>query len=149
MNKYLEDCRWSEEKWFKIRLCKKRLHSKWVLYRSFASGITVLFTMRLWMMPSRRFPLVTAFMYAGTSPSVKCVSVPSSTNSPCKHKKFKIRKEEEGRHSNGKWITFAYNSPIMLQSTYKAVKNNMLKNICRNLTVWSEWLSPRILNDNH
>jgi len=48
------------------------------------------------MIPSRRFPLVTALMYAGISPSVKCVSVPSSTNSPCKHNKFKIRKEEEG-----------------------------------------------------
>jgi hypothetical protein len=60
-------------------------------------------------------------MYAGMSPSVKCVSVPSSTNSPCKQNKFKIRKEEEGRHSNGKWITFAYNSLIVLQGTYKAV----------------------------
>ena len=119
MNKYLEDGRWSEENWFKIRPCKKSSHSKSVLYRSFASGITVLFTMRLWMMPSRRFPLVTALMYAGMSPSVKCVSVPSSTNSPCKHNKLKKKRKEEGTHSNEKQITFAYNSLIMLQGTYK------------------------------
>ncbi|TNN79432.1 hypothetical protein EYF80_010246 [Liparis tanakae] len=34
-------------------------------------------------MPSRFFPLLTAFTQQLWSPSVKCVSVPSSTNSPC------------------------------------------------------------------
>lgn len=46
------------------------------------SAISVPSTSRVWMIPSRLFPLLTAFTQQLWSPSVKCVSVPSSTNSP-------------------------------------------------------------------
>ena len=53
------------------------------------SAISAPSTSRLWMMPSRLFPLLTAFTQQLWSPSVKCVSVPSSTNSPCIRKSQK------------------------------------------------------------
>lgn len=50
------------------------------------SAISAPSTIRVWMMPSRLFPLLTAFTQQLWSPSVKWVSVPSSTNSPCRCK---------------------------------------------------------------
>lgn len=48
------------------------------------SAISAPSTIRVWMIPSRLFPLLTAFTQQLWSPSVKWVSVPSSTNSPCR-----------------------------------------------------------------
>lgn len=50
---------------------------------SLASAISLPSTRSVWMMPSLLLPLLTALMQQSWSPRVKCVSVPSSTNSPC------------------------------------------------------------------
>lgn len=50
------------------------------------SAISAPSTISVWMIPSRLLPLLTAFTQQLWSPSVKCVSVPSSTNSPCRCK---------------------------------------------------------------
>ncbi|KAF3842871.1 hypothetical protein F7725_001720 [Dissostichus mawsoni] len=61
------------------------------------SAISVPSTSSVWIMPSRLFPLLTAFTQQLWSPSVKCVSVPSSTNSPCR---CEIRKESRQREKS-------------------------------------------------
>lgn len=53
---------------------------------SMHSAISAPSTISVWMIPSRLFPLLTAFTQQLWSPSVKWVSVPSSTNSPCRCK---------------------------------------------------------------
>lgn len=47
-----------------------------------ASGISLSSTMSVWIIPSLLFPLLTALMQQSCAPILKCVSVPSSTNSP-------------------------------------------------------------------
>lgn len=61
------------------------------------SAISVPSTSSVWMMPSRLFPLLTAFTQQLWSPSVKCVSVPSSTNSPCRCQERKKADKERNR----------------------------------------------------
>ena len=46
------------------------------------SGTSVSWTTKLWRIPERLFPELTARTYAGWEPIAKCVSVPSSVNSP-------------------------------------------------------------------
>lgn len=60
---------------------RQRTHS-----HSAHSAISAPSTISVWMIPSRLLPLLTAFTQQLWSPSVKCVSVPSSTNSPCRCK---------------------------------------------------------------
>ena len=53
----------------------------YMLY-SYVSGISDPSTIREWIIPSFRLPELTAFIRLGWLPISKCVSVPSSTNSP-------------------------------------------------------------------
>lgn len=77
------------------------------------SAISVPSTSSVWMIPSRLFPLLTAFTQQLCSPSVKCVSVPSSTNSPCRCKSDQHVSSGAGlyadqwRHQGGPWGTTA------------------------------------------
>lgn len=64
---------------------------------SLARGTSVLLTNKVCTIPDLRFPELTAVIYAGIPSAIaKCVSVPSSTNSPCKFTQYTINATHNG-----------------------------------------------------
>lgn len=87
------------------------------------SAISVPSTSSVWMIPSRLFPLLTAFTQQLWSPRVKCVSVPSSTNSPCGCRSDKSVDRESNR--SAPYCQLWSRSVCMGVSVYSAVVSDM------------------------